>query len=153
MASLHHFLPVAVFYCVNQRRGIERELRKVRDQVSEMQARNTRRQAELAKLSGGNSGMSLEEQLAAERAALSEAQTRFDAWLARNSRDALQAKLSDAVEESRAESAELTERFIAGDLPYGKYIAEYREMRRQFHERSIKLERFKNIHEASRAQT
>lgn len=118
-----------------------------------MQARNSKRQAELAKLTGGNSGMSLEEQLTAERAALKESQARFDAWLARNSRDALQTKLEDAVEESRGESAALTERFNAGDMPYNEYISQYREVRRQFHDRVIKLERFKKLYESSRSRT
>jgi hypothetical protein len=141
--------PVVVFRPCRLR-VIERELSKVREQVKELQARNVSRQADLARMTGGGSGKSLEAQLAEERAKLEVVQRKFDDWLSRNSRDQLAIRLDESAQDAQRASEELTERFKAGDMTYEAYMKEYSEVRRQFHERTIKLNRFKNLHDASR---
>lgn len=118
-----------------------------------MQRRNASKEADLARMTGGgNSGRSVDEQLADELAALDAAQAKFDAWLARNSRDSLARKLEEAADVARRSSEELTRRFNDGSdgLGYSEYMEQYCEQRRLLHERLIKLARFKNFHETQR---
>lgn len=134
-------------------RLIEGKLNEVREQVKEMQRRNASKEQDLARMTGGSmSGKSVDEQLVEEKAALDAAQKKFDDWLVRNSRDSLALKLEKAAEDARRKSEELTSHFNngAGGMTYNDYMAQYCEQRRLFHERSIKLARFKNFHETQR---
>lgn len=115
-----------------------------------MQLRNSSQEADLSRMSAGTSGKSLEEQLAEEKAKLEESQQKFDGWLSRNSRDQLQRRLEDSANEARQASDELTERFKSGDLGYDQYIEQFAEARRVYHERNIKLARFKKLQASGR---
>lgn len=125
-------------------------LTKRRGQVTEMQMRNSSQEADLSRMSAGTAGKPLEEQLVEEKAKLEESQRKFDDWLSRNSRDQLLKRLVDSVNEARHASEDLTERFKSGDLGYDQYIEEFSEARRLYHERNIKLARFKKLQPASR---
>lgn len=132
-------------------RLIETKLGEIRDQVREMSRRNASKEAELARLTGGGNGRSVEEQLLEERAALETAQVKFDNWLKRNSRESLGKRLEEAAEEARKEGDELTRRFEEdSEMGYAEYMKLYCEQRRLFHERSIKLARFRNFHDTQR---
>lgn len=129
---------------------IEDVLTKRRDEVNEMQLRNASQEADLSRMSAGTSGKSLEEQLVEEKSKLEESQRKFDDWLSRNSRDQLVKRLQDSANDARQASEDLTESFKSGDLSYDKYIEEFSEARRLYHERNIKLARFKKLQATAR---
>lgn len=128
---------------------IEDVLTKRRRQVAEMQMRNSSQEADLSRMSAGTTGKSLEEQLVEEKAKLEESRRKFDDWLSRNSHDQLEKRLADSANEARLASEDLTERFKSGDLGYDQYIEEFSEARRLYHERSIKLARFRKLKPSS----
>lgn len=115
-----------------------------------METRNRSQQADLERVSLGSSGKSLEEQLAEEKSKLEESQRLFDDWLSRNSRDQLAMRLEDSANEALRASENLVERFQAGDMKYDEYIKQYVEARRMYHERKIKLARFKKLQASER---
>jgi Modifier of rudimentary (Mod(r)) protein len=132
---------VCVLLCVCSReRRIEEKVESIKAQIVDLEAKKRSKQEELKRLSVDDSGKSVEELLVAEKQKHEEAKEVYDDWLSRNSRVALNQRLEAESLKLKHESDIMQKRFLAGEIPHERFIMDFRELRRKYHELMIKLE-------------
>jgi hypothetical protein len=133
------FLVCVLLVCARERL-IEEKVESIKAQIVDLEAKKQSKQEELKRLSVDDSGKSVEELLAVEKQKHGEAKEVYEDWLSRNSRVALNQRLEDESLKLKHESDIMQKRFLSGEIPHERFIMDFRELRRKYHELMIKLE-------------
>jgi flagellar biosynthesis/type III secretory pathway protein FliH len=108
-------------------RAVNSLLQNLRHEVAALEKRNNEAllAAEMANVGGSGKDSEFGRSIDNEREELAASKAKLDAWLQRNSREALAARLRDGKKEALTESEALRKRFIHGDLPWAQFHGEY----------------------------
>jgi Modifier of rudimentary (Mod(r)) protein len=127
--------------CVHPRyRLIESKVSSIKTQIEELEKKHRAKQEELKRLSTNDTGKSVEDLLEIETQKYAESTEIYDDWLSRNSRVALNQRLEEESHRLKYDSDTMQKQFLAGEIPHERFVVDYRELRRRYHELMIKLE-------------